>query len=95
MRSFHSYQFWISFAKTRSLKRLSGIQISIGILESTVTSRRRKIEISLACRITSRRRGRRRRRIQLLRIRITSRRRRRRIQLLRTQGQVTRLLMVS
>jgi len=109
MRSFHSYRFWISFPKTSSLKRLSRIQISIGILESRVTSWRRKIEISLACRITSRRRriqllrtritsrrrGRRRRRIQLLRTWITSRRRRRRIQLLRTQGQVTRLLMVS
>ena len=69
MRSFHSYQFWISFPKTHSLERLCGIQISIGILESTVMSRRRKIEISLACRITTRRR-----RIQLLRTRITSRR---------------------
>ena len=48
------------------LKRLSSIQISIGILESRVMLRRRMIQISLACRITSRRRGR-RRRIQLLR----------------------------
>jgi len=108
MRSFHSYQFWISFPKTHLLKRLSGIQISIGIIESRVTSRR-KIQISqaynitsrrrriqlLRTRITSRRRGR-GKRIQLLRTWITSRRRRRRrIQLLRTKGQVTGLRMVS